>query len=96
MTHEAHTAIRAKVGPEFIVAEARHEAATGGNWAESRNAWFEMTAEGTGPSKEAMREMYTAAVRRWRKATAEGRQSEADHQAAFALLLAESSLYVKE
>lgn len=91
-----HAEIRAKVGAAFIAAEERHEAATGGNWAEARNAWFEMAAEGTGPTKEALRELYTAAVRRWRKASAEGRHAEADHQAAFALLLAESSLYTKE
>jgi hypothetical protein len=90
----SHDEIRAKVPAEVLAAAERHEARDD-NWPEARNAMFEVVAEGA-YTKEGLRAIYRDSVQSYTTKLAAGLSRDADHSAAYAVLVAEASLYAKE
>ena len=91
MTHEE---IRAKVPAEVLAAAEQYEAVDD-NWPEARNAMFETVAEGS-YTKEGLRAIYRDSIQSYRNKVAAGLTRDAGHSAAYAVLVAEASLYAKE
>ena len=90
----SHEEIRAKVPAEVLAAAEQYEAVDD-NWPEARNAMFETVAEGS-YTKEGLRAIYRDSIQSYRNKVAAGLTRDAGHSAAYAVLVAEASLYAKE